>query len=456
MIASVTSRPRPGASWLTVLAAAGLIGGAASAQSPVPAAAARAASAPVQQAADFIVAVVNSEPITNSEVRARRARVLQQLAQQRRPAPPMAELNRQVLERMIIERAQLQVARDYGLKIDDAALEQAERNVARQNGIDSAELRRRLSADGITLAAFREDLRNQLLLARLRDREVESRVRVSEVEVEQFLREQREAAAAAPAEINIAQILVAVPENATPEQQASLRQRATQLLARARAGEDFAQLAAQNSDAMGAKANGGALGLRTPDRYPDLFLQAVARLPAGGISELVQSGAGFHVLKLVERRESAGMTVTQSRSRHILLRTGPRLDETTARERLADFKRRIESRQADFATLAREHSQDGSAANGGDLGWASPGMFVPEFEEVLDALSPGQIAPPFVSRFGVHLVQLLERREAKLSAREERELARNELRQKKLEEAFAQWAEDIRARAFVDLREPPQ
>lgn len=456
MIASVTSRLRPGASWLAVLAAAGLLGGAAWAQAPAAAPAAPAAPAPALQAADYIVAVVNSEPITNSEVRARRARVLQQLAQQRRPVPPMAELNRQVLERIIVERAQLQVAREYGIKVDDLSLDQAERNVARQNSIDLPELRRRLSADGISYASFREDLRNQLVLARLRDREVESRVRVTDVEVEQFLREQRETAAAMPAELNIAQILVAVPESATPEQQAALRQRATRLLARARAGEDFAQLAAQASDAMGASANGGALGLRTVDRYPELFVQAVARLPVGGISELVQSGAGFHVLKLLERKEAGGMTVTQSRSRHILLRTGPRLDEASARERLADFKRRIESRQADFAALAREHSQDGSAANGGDLGWASPGMFVPEFEEVLDALAPGQIAAPFVSRFGVHLVQLLERREARLSPREEREVARNELRQKKLDEAFAQWAEDIRARAFVDLREPPQ
>lgn len=456
MIASVTFRQRPVASWLAALAAAGLLGGAAWAQTPAVAGPAAPASVPALQAADFIVAVVNSEPITNSEVRARRARVLQQLAQQRRPAPPMAELNQQVLERMIIERAQLQVAREYRIKIDDSALDQAERNVARQNSIDLPELRRRLSADGITYASFREDLRNQLLLARLRDREVESRVRVSEVEVEQFLREQREAVAAVPAELNIAQILVAVPETATPEQQAALRQRANRLLARARAGEDFAQLVAQASDAMGAKANGGALGLRTADRYPDLFVQAVARLPVGGISDLVQSGAGFHVLKLIERKESGGLTVIQSRSRHILLRPGARMDETAARERLADFKRRIESRQADFAALAREHSQDGSAASGGDLGWASPGMFVPEFEEVLESLAPGQIAPPFVSRFGVHLLQLLERREARLSPREERELARNELRQKKLEEAFAQWAEDIRSRAFVDLREPPR
>ena len=229
MIASVTFRLRPGASWLAALAAAGLLGGGAWAQTPAAAGPAAAASAPAQQSADYIVAVVNSEPITNSEVRARRARVLQQLAQQRRPAPPMAELNRQVLERMIIERAQLQVARDYGIKIDDNALDQAERNVARQNSIDLPELRRRLSADGITYTSFREDLRNQLVLARLRDREVESRVRVTDVEVEQFLREQRETAAAAPAELNIAQILVAVPETATPEQQAALRQRAERL-----------------------------------------------------------------------------------------------------------------------------------------------------------------------------------------------------------------------------------
>ena len=170
----------------------------------------------------------------------------------------------------------------------------------------------------------------------------------------------------------------------------------------------------------------------------------------------MRSGAGFHVLKVLERRKADALSVTQQRARHILLRPGGSVTESVARQRLADFKRRIEAGQADFAALARENSQDGSASQGGDLGWSNPGQFVPEFEEVLDSLRPGQIAEPLVSRFGVHLVQLIERRQASLSPREQREVARNALREKKLDEAYERWAQDVRGRAFVDLREPPQ
>jgi peptidyl-prolyl cis-trans isomerase SurA len=249
-----------------------------------------------------------------------------------------------------------------------------------------------------------------------------------------------------------------VPENASEAQIASLRAKAQRAQQRARAGEDFARLVREFSDAPGAAASGGQVGLRTADRYPPLFVQAVQALPEGGVSDIVRSGAGFHVLKVIEKRSVAlaGIRVTQSRARHILLRPGAQLSEGAARQRLADFRKRIEAGQADFAQLAREFSQDASAANGGDLGWASPGLFVPEFEDALNALAPGQIAEPLVSRFGVHLVQLLERREATLSQREQREVARNLVREKKLDEAYAQWAQDVRGRAYVELREAPQ
>jgi peptidyl-prolyl cis-trans isomerase SurA len=226
----------------------------------------------------------------------------------------------------------------------------------------------------------------------------------------------------------------------------------------ARAGEDFARLARESSDAPGAAQSGGLMGLRSADRYPTLFLEAVQSLPQGGVSNVVRSGAGFHLLKVVDRRKGGmpGMTVTQNHARHILLRTSPQLSEAAARDRLAEMKRRIQSGQADFAQLAREFSQDASAQRGGDLGWSSPGMFVPEFEDAINALSPGQIADPLVSRFGVHLVQLIERRVAPLTQREQRDAARNLLREKKLDEAYERWAQDVRGRAFVDLREPPQ
>jgi peptidyl-prolyl cis-trans isomerase SurA len=417
--------------------------------------AARAETAP--RPADYIVAVVNSEPITNNEVRQRMARFEQQLAQQGQPVPPHAEFTRQVLERLISEKAQLQLARESGMKVDEAAVDMAEQNIARQNQIDVPEMRRRLRADGIQLASFREELRNQILLGRLRDRELESRVKVTDHDVDQYLRDHASSNDPASLELNVAHILIAVPENATPAQVEALRQKALRVQERARAGEDFAKLAREVSDAPGAAQNGGVVGLRTGDRYPPLFLQAVQSVPEGGVSEVVRSGAGFHVLKVLEKRRGGlpGAVVMQSHARHILLRTGPQLSEQAARERLADFKRRVLAGQADFAQLAKQYSQDGSAANGGDLGWSSPGLYVPEFEEAIDELQPGQISDPIVTRFGVHLVQLLERRQEKLTQRQQREMARNVVREKKLDEAYTQWAQEVRGRAYVEFRDPP-
>ena len=411
----------------------------------------------VQRQADFIVAVVNSEPITNNEVRAELQRVTQQLAQQRRPQPDSKELARQVLERLIDDKAQLQLARESGVRVDDAAINQAEQNIARQNQMDVTELHRRIALDGVVPSQFRAQLRDQLMLTRLRERDVEPRARVSDLEVDQYLREQQNNNAPANQEINLAQILVAVPDAASPVQIAALQARAQRALDRARAGEDFVALAREFSDASNS-ANGGQLGLRTADRYPPLFLEATQNLGVGELSALVRSGAGFHVLKVLEKNSSGmpAMTVTQSRARHILLHVSPQLTEATARVKLNEFKKRILAGQADFAALARDNSQDSSAAQGGDLGWANPGMFVPEFEEVMNRLTPGQISDPLVSRFGVHLIQLTERRNATLSPREQRETVRAMLREKKLDQTYATWAQDLRGRAYVEMREPPQ
>ena len=408
--------------------------------------------------ADYIVAVVNSEPITNHDVTVEVQRVQQQYAQQRQTAPDVRELTRQVLERLINEKAQLQLAKEIGIKVDEPSVDQAEQSVAMQNQLSVAELHRRIAQDGITPKVFREQLRNQLLLTRLREREVEPRVRVSDLEVEQHLQEQA-AQSNVPANqlVNIAQVLVAVPDNASESQVAVLQAKAQRALERARAGEDFATLARELSDAND-RNNGGQLGLRAADRYPPLFVDATRALAVGGISDLVRSGAGFHILKLVEKR-SAGLpplVVTQSRARHILLRPSAQLSEAAARDKLNDFRRRIQSGQTDFATLARENSQDGSAEQGGDLGWAYPGQFVPEFEAVLNRLAPGQLSEPLISRFGVHLIQLLERRNTTLGEREQREMVRNMLREKKLDETYANWVRDTRARAYVEMREPPQ
>lgn len=422
---------------------------------PAPQAPAAAASLAPRQA-DFIVAVVNSEPVTNHEVRLRLARLQRQVASQGGAQPPQELLAREALEQLILERAQIQLAREAGITVDDLAVEQAEQSVARQNEVTVPEMHRRLAADGIGREQFRQELRRQLTQQRLREREVDARVRVSDHEIDQYLREQGTGADQAQVDLNLGHILVAVPEGASPAQVAERQARAQAAADKARAGGDFAALAREFSDAADAGA-GGLMGLRPADRYPELFVQATQAVPVGGVAGPVRSGAGFHVLRVVDKTRS-GMpaTVVQSHARHILLRTGAQLSETAAAERLAEYRRRVQSGKADFAELAKEHSQDGSAKQGGDLGWSNPGSYVPEFEEVMNGLKPGEISTPLVSRFGVHLIQLLERRETRLNPREQREMVRQMVRQKKIEDAYAVWAQELRGRAYVEYRDPPQ
>ena len=409
------------------------------------------------QQADYIVAVVNSEPVTNNEVRTAMQRVLQDIAQQRQVAPPTDELRRRVLERLINERAQLQEANDSGIRIDEGAIAEAEQTIARQNQIDVAELRSRVARDGISPAKFRSQLRDQLMLQRLHERDVEGRIRISEADIDRFIEDQQAGNADPLAqEINLAHLLVALPEKASAEQASALLLQAQKVLGRLRGGADFAALVQELSAAD--RANGGQMGLRRADRYPPAFVAATQNLAVGEVSDIVRSGAGFHILKVVEKRAPAAPSkaVVQSHARHILLRTGPQLTQAAAIARLADFKKRIEAGSASFEALAREHSQDGSAPQGGDLGWVGPGAFVPEFEEPMNRLAEGQLSVPVVSRFGVHLIQLIERRRVELSQREIRESVRNQLKESKYEAAFATWAQEIRGKAFVEFREPPQ
>ena len=402
-------------------------------------------------AADFIVAVVNSTPITNIELQLRLLRVQQQISRQGN-VPPRSQLLRDVLERLILERAQLQLARELGVAPDDAAVNQAVDNVALQNQVSLEELKRRLSADGVEYLRFRADVRDELTLVRLREREVDSRVKVSEQDIDQFFRDRQAQASAEPERIQLSQILVAVPESATADQVRALQDKARRAVERVRAGEAFASVAAEVSDAPD-RAVGGDLGLRPVERLPSLFVDAVRDMKEGALAGPLRSGAGFHVLQLVKKsRDAAALTVIQTRARHILFKAGPQFNEAAATTKLLEFKRRIEAEQADFAVLARDNSQDGSAKEGGDLGWTSAGMFVPEFEQVMNQLTPGQIADPLVSRFGVHLIQVMARREAPLSEREQRELARNLVREKKIDEAFILWQQEVRGRAYVELR----
>lgn len=405
-----------------------------------------------RRSGDYIVAVVNQELVTNSEVQQRLQRAEQDAARNNTRLPDRDTLQRELLDQLIDERAQLSSARDSGVRVDDTEIDRAVTNVAAQNQITVPQLRERLRTEGMDYARFRTTLRDQIMLERVREREVQARIRINDADIESWLAEQREKNGAAT-EYNVAQILLSVPENAAPALVAQRRQQGVLLLQRLRAGEDFATLVREASD--GSKERGGEIGLRRADKLPDLFVEAISPLRAGEVApQVLRSGAGFHVLKLVERRE-ATLTVSQQHARHILLRPGPKLTQEAAVRRLAGFKRQVEAGTAKFEDLARQHSDDGSAANGGDLGWASPGQFVPEFEQAMTTLRPGSIADPVVSRFGVHLIQLLERRDQRLEAREQREMARTALREQKYEDAYTDWAREVRARAYVELRDPP-
>ena len=424
---------------------------AATRASPALPAAALPSAAAQALPANHVVVLVNSEPVTSHEVLARLARLQTPAGSQ---LPPREELLRQITERLILERVQLQAAAEQGIKIDEAALAQAEENIARQNGLSVEQLRARLQAMGEDSESLRANLRNELLLQRVREREVDSRIRIGEQEIDAYLAEHQSPELA---ELNLAQLLVRVPEGADAATVDKLRQRAEQLAQRARGGADFTALVREFSDALD-KANGGQLGLRSVERYPTLFVDAARQLQPGQIADVVRSGAGFHVLKLVEKR-NAGLpdaTYTQTRARHILLRPGAQLSQEAAVARLQELRQRIASGSARFEELARQVSQDGSASAGGDLGWANPGMFVPEFEQVMNRLAPGQLSEPLVSRFGVHLIQVQERRQVPLSAREQREWVRNLLREQKAEQAYETWVRELRARAYIEYREPPQ
>ncbi len=407
----------------------------------------------IPRQADFIVAVVNSEPITNQEVQALRKRMSKLPS-----GNAAADLTRQALEQLINEKAQLQQARDIGIKIEEEAIDQAELNVATNNQVTRDELRKNMAKEGLTVKAFRDQLRDQLMLTRVREREVEGRVRVSDREIEQYLQEQIQAQGGqVPTELNLGMILIAVPETSSEAQIKALQDRADDVARRARSGENFADLAKNFSQAIDKGANGGAMGLRPADRYPELFLNATRNLRVGGTSAVIRSGAGFHILKVIERKQGqATLMVTQTRARHILLRPTAQMPQAQVVARLKDIRQSIVSGKADFAAVARQISQDGSAAQGGDLGWANPGMFVPEFEQIMNGLRPGQVGEPLVSRFGVHLIEVTDRRSAPVSEQDQRTIARSALREKKLEEAYTSWVDDVRSRAYVEMREPPQ
>lgn len=399
---------------------------------------------------DRIVAVVNKEVITATELDEAVARAERQLARMGTQAPARNVLERQLLERLILDKAQLQRARDMGIRVDEVQLDRAVQRIAEENGMTLADFRRALESDGVSFDAFREDLREQIMLARVRDREVNDKIQVSDTEIDLFLEEMGKKKASHD-EYNVAHVLVRVPDQASPEQIEAARSKATRARDEAVAGGDFARVAASHSDAPDA-FQGGLLGWRTGERLPELFSAALARMKPGEVSDVLRSSAGFHVLKLIDRRSaSAGTPVEQTRLRHILIRTGEAVSETEARRRLELLRERLVA-GADFAALARANSDDSTAARGGELDWVYPGDTVPEFERAYRQLEPGEISQPVRTPFGYHLIQVLERRSADMSPERRRLEARQALRERKSDEAFQQWLRQLRDEAYVDLR----
>jgi len=408
---------------------------------------------------NFIVALVDSAPITNHDVQRRAAQLRQaQSAQSRNTNTPVsanATLLREALERLIDEKAQLQFAKETGVDVDTAAVEQAEQRLAAQSQITVDDLHKKAIAQGTSVTQFRQDLRDQLILQRLAERNVPPRIKVSDVEMAQAMQERQTKSPNTNPTLELGHILIAVPEAASAPEVAALQSKADAVLARLKKGDSFASVAKELSDSA-ERDNGGLMGMRPADRYPTLFVDAIQPLAVGEVSPVVRSGAGFHILKLVSKQVNAVATITETRARHILLRLSGQLSPAAARAQLAGYKRQIETGKADFARLAQEHSQDASGPSGGDLGWVAPGMFVPEFEAVMNGLKIGDIADPMVSRFGVHLIQVLARRESPITERELREMVRSTLRDSKYEETFQIWAQELRGRAYIEYRDAPQ
>jgi len=403
---------------------------------------------------DRIVAVVNDEAITAFELRARVTRVEGQLRAQNVQLPPRDVLERQLLERMITDRALLQFAKETGLRISDIELDGALRRIADGNHLSLQDFRAALEKDSISWTKFREEIRDEIVLSRLREREVESRTVVSDGEIDNYLANPDQGGNAAHVEVRVAHIVLRVPEQASPDQLMRIGARATAALEQLRRGDDFAKVAASYSDAPDA-LSGGAMEPRPLDRLPSLYADAITKLQPGEITDILRSPAGFHIVKLLERKGEGGpralVALKQTHARHILIKVNELVSATEAKRKLVALKERIDN-GADFAELARLNSNDLSAAKGGDLGWLYQGDTVPDFEKAMDALKINQVSDPVQSPFGFHLIQVLERRTEEATAERQRLAARQVLRERKSDEAYQDWVRQMRDRAYVEYR----
>ena len=400
---------------------------------------------------DRIVAVVNDDVITQNDLNERVNLVVRQLQKQGSQVPPSDTLSRQILERMINDLVQTQMAKENGIKVDDATLDKTIERIAQENNLSMADFRTALDHDGVKYPRFREDIRNEILLARLREREVENSIVVTDAEVDtELAREAKEAST--DSEFRLAHVLVLVPQQATPDQIEQRHRKAVLALSELRKGANFAQVAATYSDAPDA-LQGGNLGWRPAARLPSLFLETLEKMQPGDTSDILRSPNGFHIIKLLEKRGKAAAAsgVQQTHVRHILVRAREGLSEAEARDRLKKLRAQIEA-GADFAEVAKANSEDSSASKGGDLGWVAAGDTVPEFERVMNSLKDGEVSQPIQTPFGWHLVQVLGRRSEEASVDRKRIVARQAIRARKADEAFQDWLRQSRDRAFVENR----
>lgn len=407
---------------------------------------------------DAVYVIVNDEVITRREVDNRVAEITNRLRAQNAQLPNPDDLRRQVVEAMISERAQLQLGKEMGVRVSDIELDRAIGRIAESQKMSVQDMRNQMEKEGMTFAQFREQIRNEIVMQRLVDHEVDAKIQVSDAEIDTYLAAEK-AAAADRVEIDISQILVRIPENASPEQIAARKARADEVARQLRTGADFAKMATTYSDSPDA-LQGGAVGWRDPDRLPPQFSTELLKLKPGQVTPVMRTNVGFHILKLNNRRkletqaqEQAAATVQQTHARHILLKVTPTQSEDEARKKLLDMKAKIEAKQASFEDLARQNSQDSYASKGGDLGWVEPGDIPDELATAINALQPGQISAPVKTPFGLHIVQVVERKTQDNSKDKERAAARQVLTERKRQEAMEDWARQVRDRAYVEFRE---
>ncbi len=411
--------------------------------------------APSTQAIDSIAVVVNDEVITRLELAERLRSTEIRMKMQNMTVPPQADLQRQVLESMIIERVQLQKAKENGITIDDAMLDRAVGKIAEQNKMTLQQLRDQVEKEGTYFDQFRNEMREEIIIQRLRQSSVDTKISVSDAEVDNYLAAEA-ASLQEKTELNLAQILVRIPENSSSEQIAKRRARAEEALAQLKSGIAFEKIAASYSDSSDA-LTGGQIGWRSRDKLPQLFNDATAKLKPGEISALIKSASGFFILKVIDQRvpaavKAADTPTQQTHARHILIKVNQLMTSYEVQRKMLEIKGQLDRKEAKFEDLAKQFSADSTATKGGDIGWIYPGDMVPEFEKAMDALKIGQVSEPIESPFGFHLIEVLERKSDDVSKQRKRTAARQALRERKAEEQAQEQVGQLRDRAYIEYR----